>query len=195
MMPKNNKSLPHLELLFEMNRLFLSFGQARVQRGQDCLGLSAGITGLLGSATDEQLDRAAGLPHALFALNLNDAANCAADAPPVRMSPEATAVYCLQVSLLQSARNLCHHNAHLAQTFLGLDAASVMRLRCLTLIDITTLAESMRVVSTAFAGEARIWTEILSVDDTDDLRWLRLIALQPRAADMLPERRRANHIR
>jgi hypothetical protein len=194
-MLKNNKTLPHLELLFEMNRLFLSFLQVRAQRDQDCLGLPAGIARLLGPATDEQLDRAAGLPHALFALDLNDAANRAADAPPVRMSPEATGVYCLQVSLLQSARNLCHHNAHLAQTFLGLEAASLMRLRCLTLIDITTLAESMRVVRTAFASEARLWTEILSMDDTDDQRWLRLIALQPRAADMLPPRRRANHIR
>jgi hypothetical protein len=195
MMQENNKSTPHLELLFEMNRLFLSFLQARARRGQDCLGLPAVIEPLLDAAPDAQLDRTASLPHALFAVNLNDPADRAADAPLLPMSAEATGLYCLQVSLLQSARHLCRHNAPLAQTFLGLNPGCLMRLRCLALIDITNLPESTRVVSAAFAGEPRLWAQMLSMGDAEDHRSLRLIALQPRASDILPEQRRARHIR
>ncbi len=194
-MQENNNSTPHLELLFEMNRLFLSFLQARAQRGQDCLGLPGVIEPLLRDAPEVQLDRAAGLPHALFALNLSDAADFAADAPLPLMSADAAGLYCLQVSLLQSARNLCRQNAPLAQTFLGLQAGCLMRLRCLALIDITQLAESTRAVRAGFVSEPRLWMQMLSMDDSDDQRCLRLIALQPRATDMLPEQRRVTQIR
>ncbi len=194
MMHENNNSIPHLELLFEMNRLFLSFLQERARRGQDCLGLPAGIAPLLSTAHDAQLDRAASLPHALFCLSLSSESGRAADAPLIHMSSEAIAIYCLQVSLLQSARNLCRQNAPLAQTFLGLQAGCLMRLRCLALIDITSLAESTRAVRAGFASEPRLWTQILNMNDADDHRALRLIALQPRATDMLPEQRRAIHI-
>ena len=67
---KQQLRLPHLELLFEMNRLFLSFLQVRVQRDEDCLGLPAGDrAGLLdsGAPMSSSIGRPS-LPHALFVL-------------------------------------------------------------------------------------------------------------------------------
>lgn len=189
MMQENNTTLDHLDLVYEMNRLFLSFLQGRAKRDIDCLGLPAAISALLRSADDEQLNRAAALPHALFRLDL--APSSTADAPLERSSSEAIALYCLQVSLLQSVRNLCRQNAHLAQAFLSLPATSLVRLRCLVLIELTGLAESSRLVRAGFADKPWLWREMLSADAALDQRRLRLIAMQPRTADMLLQPRRA----
>ncbi len=188
MMQENNTPLHHLELLHEMNRLFLSFLQCAAQRAQDCLGLPGDIAARLAATRAAQLDAAAALPHALFRLDLD--ASHMADAPLERTSSEAIALYCLQVSLLQSVRELCRRNAHLAQAFLDLPASELIRLRCLALIEIADLAESSRLVRAAFVDEPWLWRRILSVEAASDQRSLRLIALQPRAADMLPLRRR-----
>ena len=185
-MQKNNTPLNHLELLYEMNRLFLSFLQTRARRDQDCFELPAQVRTALSEASDEQLDRAAALPHALFRLHLE--ASRAADAPPERSTPEAIGVYCLQISLLQSARELCRQNAHLAQTFLNLPATDLIRLRCLALIELTGLAENAHLVTAGFAGEPWLWQKMLSPNAASEQRSLRLIALQPRAADMLSSR-------
>jgi hypothetical protein len=186
MMQENHTLLSHLELIHEMNRLFLSFLQDRAKRGCACLGLPASIGALLRAASDVQLDRAASLPHALFSLDLDLELRTTADAPVPRTSPEAIALYCLQISLLQSARNLCRANSHLAQTFLRLPARTLIQLRCLALIELTGVAATSRLACASFADEAWLWRKILSTGAPEDQRRLRLIALQPRAVDVAP---------
>ncbi|MGD8323009.1 MAG: hypothetical protein PVF50_01490 [Gammaproteobacteria bacterium] len=193
-MQENNSPLDHLELVYEMNRLFLSFLQDRARRSFDCLGLPAPIAARLRSAGDAQLDRAAGVPHALFRLDLEPVS--AADAPLEYASSEAIALYALQSSLLLSARNLCRQNPHLAQTFLSLPASTLIRLRCLALIEIATVARTARLCSAAFANELWLWHEVLDAESSGEQRRLRLIAMQPRVADLgLPARAAGRQMR
>lgn len=182
MMQENNNPLDHLERVYEMNRLFLSFLQLRARRRADCLGLPGPIAVLFRTASDAQLDRAAALPQALFRLNLER--RNTADAPMERTSKEATDLYCLQISLLQGARNLCRRSSHLARTFLSLPASSLIRLRCLALLELTGVAESSQLVRASFSDEPWLWNEVLSSQAAGEQRQLRLLALQPRAGDL-----------
>lgn len=182
MMQENNSPLDHLELVYEMNRLFLGFLQGRARRGVDCLGLAAPICGLLHAATDAQLDRAAGLPRALFRISVDFDAT--AEVALEHASSEVLALYSLQSKLLLSARNLSRQNAHLAQTFLGLPASALIRLRCLALMELVTLAETACVLVAGFDSEPWLWRELLCTENSSDQRRLRLVALQPRVADI-----------
>lgn len=94
------------------------------------------------------------------------------------------ATYCLQLSLLQGARNLCRDSAHLAQAFLSLSSQALIRLRCLALIDITTLAQDAGLVAPSYVDEPWIWEDLLINEAPVDQRRLRLLALQPRGGDM-----------
>lgn len=182
MMQENNNLPDQLELLSEMNRLFLAYLQDRARRDLDCLGLPGSVTALLRSADQQQLERAAELPHALFQLNLD--AGRAADAVPARSPAETNAVYCLQISLLHSARDLCRQNSHLAQSFLRLSAKTLIRLRCLALIDLAGIAEQTHLVVVRFIEQPWIWKELLCTQIRSETRQLRLIALQPRVTDL-----------
>jgi len=181
-MHENNSPLEHLELVYEMNRLFLSFLQGRACRGVECLGLATPVCALLRTATDAQLDRAAGLPRGLFRID------CDLDTRAARAlerdSSELIALYSLQSKLLLSARHLCSQNAHLAQAFLGLPDRTLVRLSCLALLELATLAETACLVAASFEDEPWLWRELLCSENPMDLRRARLIALQPRAADM-----------
>ena len=181
-MQENNSPIEHLELVSEMNRLFLSFLHERAVRRADCLGLDADTCKLLRLATDAQLDRAATLPRALFTIDVEP--GCAVDVLRERDSGDLIALYSLQSKLLLSARNLCRQNAHLAQTFLGLPARVLIRLRCLTLMDLVTLAETASLVAAGFEREPWLWRELLRHTDATEQRRLRLLALQPRASDL-----------
>jgi hypothetical protein len=181
-MQENNSASDHLEQICEMNRLFLSFLQDRARRRIDCLGLDEATCELLHAATETQLDRAATLPRALFSFDIDPLR--AADAPFERDAGNLIAIYSLQSKLLLSARSLCRQNAHLAQTFLGLPARMLIRLRCLTLIELIALAETHCLVAAGFDGEPWIWRELLDAGRSSEKRSLRLIALQPRTGDL-----------
>lgn len=181
-MHENNSLSEHLELVEEMNRLFLSFLQGRARRGVECLGLPEPACALLRNATAAQLDRAATLPRALFSIDIEDTA--AADGSIEQASSETIALYSLQSKLLLSAKILSRRNAHLAQTFLGLSQAALVKLQCLVLVELVELAETARIVATRFDDEPRFWRELLCSEDQLAQRRLRLIALQPRAADL-----------
>jgi len=191
-MQENNSPLEHLELVCEMNRLFLGFLQGRARRGADCLGLAEPIRGLLCSASEAQLDRAAELPRALFHLNID--VDAAAEAPPGQTSGELIALYSLQSKLLLSARNLSRQNAHLARAFLGLPARTLIRLRGLVLMDLANLAEAACLVAAGFNEEPWLWRELLCSENPTEQRRLRLIALQPRAVDIHPAAASGPHV-
>ena len=174
--------LHHLERIQEMNRLFLSFLHHRASGSAGCLGLPESVRDLLRRAGDAELDRAAALPHALFRLEPEPAG--AADASTEYSIAEAMALYCLQASLLQSARDLCRECSHLALTFLSLPSRTLIRLRCLSLIEITTLARNPRLVTASYPEEPWIWEDLLATETPVDQRRLRLLALQPRAGEM-----------
>jgi hypothetical protein len=181
-MQENNNASDHLEQICEMNRLFLSFLHERARRRVDCLGLDETTCELLRTATEAQLDRAATVPRALFSFAID--ALRAADAPLQRDAGDLIAIYSLQSKLLLSARNLCRQNAHLAQTFLGLPARMLIRLRCLTLIELVALAETDCLVAAGFDSEPWLWRELLGAGNSSERRSLRLIALQPRTGDL-----------
>jgi hypothetical protein len=185
MMQENNTTLGHLERIQEMNRLFLSFLQHRARCGAGCLGLPASVVRLLRQAGDADLDRAAALPAALFRLEPEPAA--AADAPLEHANADAVSLYCLQASLLQSVRDLCRDSSHLAQAFLSLPARTLIRLRCLSLVEITRLAHNDRLIEASYAAEPWIWEDLLDSGTPTDQRRLRLLALQPRAGDIALE--------
>lgn len=184
-MQENNNLPEHLELLQEMNRLFLSYLHSCAQRTAAWPGLPAAISAALRLADDAQLDQIATLPQALFRID-PDAATvaAAADAPLSVVRAQARAVYCLQASLLQGARTLCQRNAHLAQTFLRLPAKTLIRLRGMPMVELAAIAESQDLIGVSFADEPWIWAELLSNESMSDQRRLRLIALQPRAAEL-----------
>lgn len=181
-MQENNSPLEHLELVYEMNRLFLSFLKDRARRRSDCLGLTPSICTLLREAGEARLDQAAALPRALFHIDI-DLSETAVRAPE-RMSRDVIALYSLQSKLLLSARNLIRQNAHLAQTFLGLPARTLIQLRCLALMELATLADTACVLAAGFEAEPWLWRELLCSENPLEQRRLRLIALQPRAADI-----------
>jgi hypothetical protein len=181
-MHKNNIALEHLELIHEMNRLFLSFLQTRAQRRRDCLGLALPICELLRTATEEQLDRAAGLPRALFRLDID--LNATADAPGEREASERLAMFALQSALLLNARHLSYRNAHLAQAFLGIGPQTLMRLRRLALIELANIAETARLVAAGFDDEPWLWRDLLCSESEPQLRTVRLLAMQPRRSDI-----------
>lgn len=182
-MQENNNLPDHLELLHEMNRLFLSYLQGCARRGGACWpSLPATLSAALRRADDAHLDLIATLPQALFRIDPDVAG--AAEAPLTGFSAETRARYCLQASLLQGARSLCRRNSHLAQTFLRLPAKALIRLRCMPLVELAAIAESTDLIGLSFPDEPWMWTELLSSEPLSDQRRVRLIALQPRAAEL-----------
>ena len=185
-MQKNHNAHEHLELIHEMNRLFLSFLQTRAKRRRDCLGLAPPVCEMLRGASDEQLDRAAALPRALFRLDIE--LNVTADAAAESDTAERIALFALQSALLLNARHLSRRNAHLAQAFLGIGPQTLMKLRSLALIELTNIAETARLVAAGFDDEPWLWRDLLCGESEPQQRRVRLLAMQPRSSDIVPER-------
>jgi len=181
-MQKNHNAHEHLELIHEMNRLFLSFLHGRAKRRADCLGLAPSICEMLRTASDEQLDRAAGLPRALFRLDID--LNATADAAIENDTGERIALFSLQAALLLNARHLSRRNAHFAQAFLGIGPQTLMKLRGLVLTDLSNIAETARLVAAGFDDEPWLWRDLLRSESEPQQRTVRLLALQPRRSDI-----------
>ncbi|MGD8808093.1 MAG: hypothetical protein PVG24_00740 [Gammaproteobacteria bacterium] len=181
-MQKNHSALEHLELIHEMNRLFLSFLHARAKRRRDCLGLAAPVCELLRAASEEQLDRAAALPRALFRLDIDLEASAGAN---MESDPgERIALFSLQSALLLNARHLSRRNAHLAQAFLGIGTQTLIRLRSLVLLELANIAKTARLVAASFDDEPWLWRDLLCSESEPAQRRIRLLAMQPRSTDM-----------
>jgi len=185
-MQKNHNALEHLELIHEMNRLFLSFLHARAKRRRNCLGLAPPICEMLRTASDEQLDRAAGLPRALFRLDI--CLNATADAAIENDTGERIALFSLQAALLLNARHLSRRNAHLAQAFLGIGPQTLIKLRGLALIDLSNIAETAWLVAAGFDDEPWLWRDLLRSESEPQQRTVRLLAMQPRRSDITIDR-------
>ena len=52
------------------------------------------------------------------------------------------------------------------------------------LLELTELAETVDLIGVSYADDPWLWRELLRCDSQTDQRRLRLIALQPRAADI-----------
>jgi hypothetical protein len=180
-------SWDQLQQVHELNRLFLTYLQARVRDDRDCLGLPDGARPILRKTSPEMLAAIGEFPRALFDLALDDRA-----APPVRdplPSRDDAARHALCLTILLCAWSLSRQSVYHARLLLGLEPRAIKLLREKQLSDLQQLAHLPRLILCAFAGRDWLWTELLTDARPEARQQLALIALQPGLARDWPERR------
>jgi len=170
-------SWDQLRQVHELNRLFLTYLQARVRDDRDCLGLPDSARPILRKTSPEALAAIAEFPRALFDLALDDRA-----VPQVRdplPSRDDAARHALCLTILLCAWTLSRQSAYHAHLLLGLEPRTLQRLRALQLGDLQRLAHVQDLVLCAFGDREWLWTELLTDARPEARQQLALIALQP----------------
>jgi len=180
-------SWDQLRQVHELNRLFLTYLQARVRDDRDCLGLPGGARPILRKTSPEALAVIAEFPRALFDLSLDDRT-----VPQMRdplPSRDDAARHALCLTILLCAWTLSRQSAYHAHLLLALEPRTVQRLRAMQLGDLQRLAHVQDLVCCAFADREWLWTELLTDARPEARQQLALIALQPGLARDWPGRR------
>jgi hypothetical protein len=183
-------TLDQLDQIFELNRFFLTYLQARVRDDGDACGLPPAAAQPLLAASLDMLDRVADFPHALFRLNLD--AHREPLGPDLRASRYDEARTALHLSALLCARTVSRRSVYQARLLLGLDALSIQRLKSLSLGDVQRLALRDGLLECAFPQRARLWLNLFTETRGDARQRLAMAALQPGAEREWPQRRGAH---
>ena len=169
-----------LDEVRQLNAMFLQFLRDLSDCELEKLGLSAHAVDAIRRAGQDELDRAARFPRALFRLHLPTA-------EPETVSERATLARdsrtrVLSLVLLHSARNLSRSSGYWARLLLWLHDDEVDRLRAADVAEIVTLSLSDDVVRAASDASDWIWRELLTEDRPEYRRRLLLIGFQPELA-------------
>jgi len=185
-MPPTPPSLDQLQLIHELNRLFLTFLQIRVRADAECLGLPELARPLLRRMSGDWLAAVAEFPRALFDLKIDERATQVRD--PLRSRDDA-ARHALCLTILHCAWTLSRHSVYQARLLLALEPRTIQRLRAMQLGDLQHVAHSRELVHCAFAGRDWLWSELLIEPRPEVRQQLALIALQPGLPRDWPARR------
>jgi len=180
-------SSDQLQQVHELNRLFLTYLQARVRDERDCLGLPDSARPILRKTSPEALAIIAEFPRALFDLVLDERT-----APQVHdplPSRDDAARHALCLTILLCAWSLSRQSPYHARLLLGLEPRAIQLLRAMQLSELQQLAHVRHLVLCAFAGRDWLWTELLTDARPEARQQLALIALQPGLGRDWPERR------
>lgn len=159
----------------QLNRLFLDFLRDQGPGSVERFGLSARAAEILSRADQQQIERAAGFPRALFGLGL--APVSAAAVPDLAATSNREQVVALV--LLHSARNLARMSGYWARLLLRLNDDSVQQLRAATVEQIVALSAADGVVTAAFGVLDRVLPELLEEPHPERWRRLLLLGFQP----------------
>jgi hypothetical protein len=174
-MSPSEPTIPAVDEVRELNRLFLAFLHERPDAASERFGLSPLAAGLLQQATPVQMKRAAGFPRALFRFLL--------PAPPpagiMTALPRSSGERVLELVLLHGARNLSRMSGYAARLLLRLDGDAVNRLRGADVGELIAMSRADQVVMAAFDGLDWIWRELLTEARPEYRRRLLLIGFQP----------------
>ncbi|HUF73377.1 MAG TPA: hypothetical protein VMR74_10810 [Gammaproteobacteria bacterium] len=176
-MSTTEPSLPAIDEVRELNRLFLAFLRERPGAAAERYGLSPLATELITYATPDQIRRAASFPRALFRIHLpTPSAGSVMD--PLTLA-RGSGERVLELVLLHSARNLSRISGYAARLLLRLDDNAVNRLRTAEVDEIISMSLADNVVHAAFDDLAWIWRELLHEARPEYRRRLLLIGFQP----------------
>ena len=185
----DSRRADRLEEIRELNRLFLAYAQVCVRQNRPCMDLPGRVARGLVQAEPETLERLAGLPAALFRLDLDFAQGTRERAAPERHMDRMR--LSLALTILNSAWHMARDRSFEARMFLHLSNTSLRRLRVTPLSGIPDLAYAPDLLRCAFAESQFTWPALLRRDEPAAMRMLTLIALQPKVAlvDRRPDRR------
>jgi hypothetical protein len=175
-----------LQEIRELNCLFLRFLQAAARSGADCLGLDPSLAEPLRRASSAHIERIAGLPRALFSLDLEHGSSLGGK-PNLPRSSLAQTREALTLTVLLCAWNMSRRRAFQARMFLGLSGTAIRCLRTLPLSELHHFRRSPRLLSCAFPGAPGLWAGLLREQDTGVPRALTLIGLQPKLLSAHPD--------
>jgi len=185
-MPPTPPSLDQLQLVHELNRLFLTYLQTCVRADADCLGLPDVARPILRRASSDLLAAVGEFPRALFDLKV--------DERPLQLrdslrSRDDAARHSLCLSILHCAWTLSRQSVYQARLLLGLEPRTIQRLRAMRVGDVQQFAHGRELVQCAFAGRDWLWSELLTDPRPEMRQQLALIALQPGLPRDWPARR------
>lgn len=167
---------PHAAVMIEqvqaLNRLFLAHLHEELRAGSRSYGLTPPVGRALVALGSAELDRVAGLPRALFRLNL---ASGVAAAP----TPGAEGRRALHLTLLLTAAQASRQHPVLARFFFGLDTETQSLLGTLPLGEYLRVAGLPGLVTCAFARRPFLWQAWLKAESGLLPTELVLLALQP----------------
>ncbi len=185
-MPPTPSSLDQLQLVHELNRLFLTHLQTCAQADADCLGLPELARPILRRASAELLVAVGEFPRALFDLKIDERPTQPRD---FLRSRDDAARHSLCLSILHCAWTLSRQSVYQARLLLALEPRTIQRLRTMQLGDLQQIAQRRELVQCAFAGRDWLWSELLTDPRPEMRRQLALIALQPGLPRDWPARR------
>jgi hypothetical protein len=177
--------LDHLQQVQELNRVFLGLLQSRVREQRSCLGLPAVVLPPLRIASPELLDACARFPRALFRLALDSRLRV----PLSSGGSYDEAEHALCLSILLAMRHTSRHSSYQARLLLGLDVADIEALSVLPLPNLQRLACAPGLLQCAFVECRWFWPALLTATRPEVRRQLTLMALQPRAQPLWPQRK------
>ena len=186
-MPATPPNLDQLELVHELNRLFLTYLQTRARGDADCLGLPELARPILRRATSDWIAAVAEFPRALFDIKIDErGAQQLRD--PLRSRDDA-ARHSLCLTIVHCAWTLSRQSVYHARLLLALEPRTIQRLRAMQLSDLQHVAHARDLVQCAFAGRDWLWSELLTDPRPEMRQQLALIALQPGLPRDWPVRR------
>lgn len=174
----DSRRADRLEEIRELNRLFLAYAQGCVRRDRPCMNLPGRVARGLVRADPETLERLAGLPVALFRLNLDFTQGTRERSMPERHMDRMR--LSLALTILNSAWHMVRDRGFEARMFMHLSNTSLRRLRVTPLSGIPDLAYAPDLLGYAFAESRFTWPALLRRDEPEATRMLTLIALQPK---------------
>lgn len=186
-MPPTPPSLDQLQIIHELNRLFLTYLQMRARANAECLGLPELARPILRRTSSDRLAAVAEFPRALFDLKLEECVT-----PQVRdplRSRDDAARHALCLTIVHCAWTLSRQSVYQARLLLALEPRTIQRLRAMQLGDLQHVAHGRELVRCAFAGRDWLWSELLTDPRPEVRQQLALIALQPGLPRDWPSRR------
>jgi hypothetical protein len=176
-MSPQDASIPALDEVCQLNRVFLAYLRANPETGREHFGLSPRAAKVLAEASLEEIDRAADFPRALFELSLPPS-TAGQVMDPLGLARESGRRV-LKLTLLQSAWHLSRVSGYAARLLMRLKDGDIRRLRTSAIDDILMMSLADNVVHTAFNQLDWIWNELLTETRPEHRRRLLLIGFQP----------------
>lgn len=186
-MPPTSPNLDQLQLVHELNRLFLTYLQTRARADADCLGLPELARPILRRASSELIAAVAEFPRALFDIKVDERGTQQVR-DPLRSRDDA-ARHALCLTIVHCAWTLSRQSVYQARLLLALEPRTIQRLRAMQLGDLQQVAQGRELVHCAFAGRDWLWSELLTDPRPEMRQQLALIALQPGLPRDWPARR------
>jgi hypothetical protein len=173
-------ALPAVDEIRQANSLFLHFLRSRPAQARGHFGLSARVTQLLCDADEEQIDRAADFPRALFRLGVPvEPVGLSGLTPNPLHSDDGGGRLVLQATLFLSAWNISRTSGYSARMLLRLDDRDVDCLRHSEMRDILQMSMCEHALRVAFDDLDWIWSQLLTESRPECRQRLLLFGLQP----------------